>query len=162
MDKFWKKYNFLGELYIFWKDSRGGGGKSLKKNWLTWMKNGWCLKRSILFQGYINTHMYIFGISWSSCSQNPPKKLSLLRGGIAKFLAPGIFMLTSLFLGWNNPIHWVLLKFQSEWCSTWVISQRIPHYYQEISGNFEIYFLFHLWYFLGFFGSVIPFVIFLF
>ena len=110
---------------------------------------------------WMQYYMYIFGILWSSYSQNPPKNLSLLRGGVAKFLAPGIFMLTSLFLGWNNPIHWVLLKFQSEWCSTWVISQRIPHYYQEISGNFEIYFLFHWWYFLGFFGSVIPFVIFI-
>ena len=90
-----------------------------------------------------------------------PQKIITFERGVAKFLAPGIFMLTSLFLGWNNPIHGVLLKFQSEWCSTWVISQRIPHYYQEISGNFEIYFLFHLWYFLGFFGSVIPFVIFI-
>ena len=114
------------------------------------------------FSKVISIHICIFSVFHDQViAKIPPKNLSLLRGGVAKFLAPGIFMLTSLFLGWNNPIHWVLLKFQSEWCSTWVISQRIPHYYQEISGNFEIYFLFHLWYFLGFFGSVIPFVIFI-
>ena len=80
------------------------------------------------FSKVISLYICIFSIFHDQVIAKIEKFWSLFMGGFsAKFLAYGIFTLTSLFLGWNNPIQWVSLKSQSEWCRTVLISQRIPH-----------------------------------
>ena len=79
------------------------------------------------FSKVISLYICIFSIFHDQVIAKIEKNWSLFKGGFfAKFLAYGIFTLTSLFLGWNNPIQWVSLKSQSEWCRTVLISQRIP------------------------------------